>query len=173
MSWINAGVGTHYADGWINTDLKENDLTRPDIIVTNEEPFPFPDGSAERVYMGHVLEHVVWQEIPAFLAEVMRVLQPGGQIVAVGPDTYRTIEQWRAGRESWDLVVGVLEHAEIPGRSDWPNAHHQWNCHEQRMVEIIEAAGFEQVKATMDPPDGWPVKNWSKWQCCVSARKGI
>lgn len=166
---LNAGCGTHYAEGWTNTDLVANANTEPDILVTLEDPFPFPDDSAEQVYLGHVLEHCEWAKVPAFLAEVRRVLQPGGELLATGPDVYRVIEHWRRGREPWALVVSAMEHQELPGTSDWPNALHFWNCHEARLVAVIEQAGFVQVKPWVDPPSGWPVVNWSHWQCAVSA----
>lgn len=168
---VNAGCGTHYAEGWLNTDLRTTEETRPDLIVTSDDPFPFPDGAATHVYMGHVLEHLDWEQVPGFLTEAKRVLQPGGEILATGPDVLRTLEQWKRNRQGWDLVESVLENQWLPGTTDWPNALHHWNCNEARMTDQITAAGFIDVTPTTRPPEGWPVMNWSDWQCAVFARK--
>lgn len=47
---------------------------------------PFPDASADAVYHSHVLEHIDREAVPGFLAEVHRVLKPGGVHRIVVPD---------------------------------------------------------------------------------------
>lgn len=47
---------------------------------------PFPDGSADAVYHSHLLEHLDRDAVPGFLAEVRRVLKPGGVHRIVVPD---------------------------------------------------------------------------------------
>lgn len=47
---------------------------------------PFPDESADVVYHSHVLEHIDREAVPGFLAEIHRVLKPGGVHRIVVPD---------------------------------------------------------------------------------------
>jgi SAM-dependent methyltransferase len=47
---------------------------------------PFPDSSADAVYHSHVLEHLDRNMVPRFLAEIKRVLRPGGIHRIVVPD---------------------------------------------------------------------------------------
>ena len=47
---------------------------------------PFPDQSVEGVYHSHLLEHLDYDVAPIFLAEVKRVLKPGGVHRIVVPD---------------------------------------------------------------------------------------
>lgn len=170
--WLNLGCGTHHAAApWLNTDTVANDNTHPDLVVTPADPVPFPDASADRVYLGHVLEHIEHARVPGFLADVHRVLRPGAELLVTGPDVYRTITRWRDGAEPWVLVCSVLEHAALPGSTDWPEALHQWNCHEARVLEFLADAGFVDLVPMVEPPTGWPVVNWSAWQCCVHARR--
>lgn len=169
MSWLNVGCGTHRApEPWVNVDCADNDQVHPDVVVASGQRLPFDDASAERVYLGHVLEHVAWPAVPAFLAEVRRVLD--GEVLVTGPDVYRTVHRWSDGLEPWDLVASVMEHAAPAGADNgWPEALHHWNCHEARVVDLLERAGFADVAPTTDL-SGWPVVQWSDWQCAVKAR---
>lgn len=171
MRYLNVGCGQHRAPSpWLNLDVHHDELHRPDLITDPLEPFPFEDGTADRIYLGHVLEHVKLDDIPWFLNEAKRTLADGGELLAVGPDVFRVIEGWKAGREPWELVQSALEHADYPGTTDWPQAQHQWNCHEARVVEMLERSGFDAVPLE-SPPEGWPVVQWSAWQFCIQARK--
>lgn len=164
---LNVGCGTHYADGWVNTDAVESTDTHPDVRATGHD-FPFTTGTFEQVYLGHVLEHVPWPDVEAFLTEVRRVLQPGGRVLATGPDVFRMLHEWDAGRESWELCIDTLEHQDR--QSDyWPEAVHKWNCHETRLAAVLTAAGFIDVAPAGEPFDTWPVVDWSAWQCAVQA----
>lgn len=171
MTYLNIGCGTHRAPSpWLNVDVHHDELHRPDLLTDPTEPFPFDDGSAERIYLGHVLEHVKLDDLPYFLHEARRTLADDGELLAVGPDVYRTLRLWREGSEPWEMVCSVMEHAAYPGTTDWPQALHQWNCHEERVVEMLSYAGFEPTQLD-SPPEGWPVVQWSAWQFCVIARK--
>jgi SAM-dependent methyltransferase len=64
---------------------------------------PFPDGSVDAVYHSHVLEHIDREHVPGFLAEVHRVLRPGGIHRVVVPDLER---QARAYVASLDASLG-------------------------------------------------------------------
>jgi SAM-dependent methyltransferase len=47
---------------------------------------PFDTGTIDAVYHSHVLEHIDREHIPGFLAEIRRVLRPGGVHRIVVPD---------------------------------------------------------------------------------------
>ncbi|MEO6473286.1 MAG: class I SAM-dependent methyltransferase [Aeromicrobium sp.] len=47
---------------------------------------PFGDGTVDAVYHSHMLEHIDRAAVPGFLAEVRRVLRPGGTHRIVVPD---------------------------------------------------------------------------------------
>jgi SAM-dependent methyltransferase len=59
----------------------------PDVIACDlRRPLPFASGSFRGVYAAHVLEHLEPAEARRFLAEVFRLLEPGGVVRIVVPD---------------------------------------------------------------------------------------
>lgn len=182
MNLLNAGCGTHYAEGWVNTDVWENDETKPDIRVTPGEPYPFPDNYFDAVFMGHVIEHIEWPSLPAFIFEMSRIAKPDAPMLLVGPDVYRTLHLWREGKQPWWLVESVMEHQDMAplnhdGTEWWGNAAHHWNCHERRVIELLQKLGFTEIESVSDLiPSGndwadpkmrglvWPVVGKADWQ---------
>lgn len=184
--WVNVGCGPWRApDPWINLDVHADDRIRPDVIVDNPaRPCAgFARGSVERIYLGHVLEHVPVDELPAFLADLRRALTPGGKVGVVGPDILRAIVRWHDGLEPWDLVMATLEGPDyypadhgfqIADRPElsWREARHWWNCTEARVVTVLADAGFVDVVAhPLDAAslDEWPLVARDRWQCAVTA----
>lgn len=182
MTWLNVGCGTHRAPApWVNVDVVERDDVHPDVIVTPGAPLPFCDGTAERIFAGHVLEHMPWPDTLGFLQDLRRVLVSRGTLLVVGPDVLRTLARWKQNLEPEFMVHSVLEYHDENAcfvSSDWPNARHHWNCWEARVEDVVRAAGFETVEA-IPPPDrviqtggidpSWPVVGWAPWQCAVWA----
>lgn len=194
--YLNVGCGTHYAPGWVNSDVWEDHATKPDIVVPPDEPYPFPDNHFDAIYMGHVLEHIDWKNVQVFLKDMNRIAKPGAPILAVGPDVYRTIKRWHENSEPWSMVESVLEHQDVYGgytsfiNSDaysatpadwWDGAAHHWNCHEQRMLSVMNVV-FDDCTVFTDtiPCIGgmtnwkdnkhnivWPVVGYWYWQCAV------
>jgi predicted SAM-dependent methyltransferase len=92
---LHLGSGGHELPGWVNVDLvgMGSDL-RWDLTTK----LPFPDGSADAVFLEHVLEHFPLETVLAMLGESRRVLAPGG-IVRVGvPDFGRYAESYAGDR---------------------------------------------------------------------------
>lgn len=81
---LNLGCGTRRHAAWTNVDLVP---AGPDVIACDlRRPLPFPAGSFQAVYAAHVLEHLVPAEAARLLAEVLRLLAPGGIVRIVVPD---------------------------------------------------------------------------------------
>jgi predicted SAM-dependent methyltransferase len=92
---LHLGSGWHELPGWVNVDLVGMgsdlrwDLTRK---------LPFPDGSADAVFLEHVLEHFPLGTVLDMLAECRRVLAPGGILRAGVPDFGRYAESYAGDR---------------------------------------------------------------------------
>ncbi len=166
MKLLNAGCGTHYAQGWANVDIWEDDNTKPDIVAKAGEPYPFEDNYFDAVYLGHVIEHIDWSGVPAFLLDMNRVAKPDAPILIVGPDVLKTIQLWKEGKEPWHMVLSTMEHQDVNYQPDrehewWDGATHHWNCHNQRVLELLEDIGFTDISDVYDYiPNNPSGKEW-------------
>lgn len=99
------GRGTHDLAGllgasfhWRGVDFSERAiafarLMAPDLCfeVQDAERLQFPDASFDLVVAREVIEHIPVAEVQAFLAEVRRVLRPGGLLVVTTPSVNRRV----------------------------------------------------------------------------------
>lgn len=155
---LNVGSGDFPAAGWVNVDPWPG--VNPDVVATVLD-LPFPDGSADRVYAGHVLEHLDYHiEVPAALVEIRRVLTPDGRAVFVTPDCDRI-----------NPADHQLMHDAAHGGHRWPGDQHKWAATEALLLAAVRVV-FPSARAV--PPErtsvelgGWPIVAHVLWQCAV------
>lgn len=179
---LNVGCGAFYADGWVNTDVFQNDNIKPDYVVPTSGRYPFDDSTFDVVYMGHVLEHIAWDSLPAFMAEMSRIAKPDAVFMIVGPDTYRTLKMWKNDEIDLELVSTILEHQDmnyqdIDEEVLRDGAPHLWNCHEERVSKFLRHLGFKNIQSEFDSllingedclGIAWPLVANVRWQFAVS-----
>jgi len=154
---LHLGSGGHPLEGWVNVDVLG---MGPDVHWDLRRRLPFPDGSAEAVFLEHVIEHFTLADDLALLAECRRVLAPAG-IVRLGvPDfgrymeSYATdgafLEQQRPGRPTRLLAAAEVALA---------HGHRSvWDC--ETLELTLREAGFVDCRcrpwgdSSLDPaPD--------------------
>lgn len=82
---LNLGCGPNPKPGWINIDLFDS---HADLRLDLREKWPFADASVSHIYSERVFEHFEpFDEVPHFLLEARRLLQPGGRFDVGVPDT--------------------------------------------------------------------------------------
>lgn len=80
---LNIGAGNErLVPGF--TTLDANPIMCPDIVAT-VPPIPLPDNSCSVVLASHFLEHLTDDKVAELMAEVWRVLAPGGQLQVAVP----------------------------------------------------------------------------------------
>jgi len=111
---LNVGCGATFHRDWINIDSvpEGKQVTAVDVI----NGLPFDDSSLDAVYCSHLLEHLESPQGLALLAEICRVLCPGGTIRVVVPDLemiaieyLRLLGEARDGRHELEYDWIMLE----------------------------------------------------------------
>lgn len=137
---LNLGCGGSAAEGWLNLDRED----RPGVDVLwnlNETPLPFEDNRFEEVYSHHVLEHFLPQRLILLLAEIKRILKPGGRITGTIPDLWGCCENILAGKYVENAMGGIYGGA--GAGYEPPESHiHLWGWTAITLREILESAGF-------------------------------
>ncbi len=174
MTDLNAGSGVHYIEHWLNLDIDPQHKT--DIVADLAE-MPFADGTMNRVFATHVLEHLEYRnKLPAVLAEIHRVLEDDGELCVVGPDIERAV---LLGEQSRLLQMIVAWSAEfyagaIPDLKRPPEGH-AWTSTALLTELALEAAGFTWIPYNGHLHKiaglGWPLESFAAWQHGYICRK--
>ena len=100
-----------------------------------KEPLPLPNDSVDCLLFADVIEHLLHSPKPV-LAEILRVLKPGGACVATTPNALRLTVRVKVplGYSNWPLVLDYWD-AEFHG-----GHHHEYTIDEFR--EVFRRAGF-------------------------------
>ncbi len=137
---------------WLNVDVSRE--TSPDVLA-DVCRLPFADGSASRVYCGHLLEHLPIYRVEKALREIARVLH--GVLMIVGPDLDRTDDP--------ELRAVMLR-----GERRWPGDEHRWPSTEARTLELVRHVFPKAVPIPIHTvrPLGWPCPIASEWQFAIA-----
>ena len=84
---------------------------------------PFRDASLARVYARHVLEHL--EDVPAAMAEIHRVLRPGGECHVEVPYFAAVTAYADPTHRAW-FTYTTFEHFGPPATSGWQANLHTW-----------------------------------------------
>lgn len=183
---VNIGCGATPTEGWVNLDNSwAVKAARQPLLLYGLKPFgilgkqslglaaaarteniqwanavrriPCPDSAAEVVYSSHMIEHLDREEVRRLLAEVRRVLRPGGIVRLVAPDLSLLVDEYLRARDADEFVrrthmtqprpVGLparLRAALIGPR------HHLWMYDGASLSDLLHRAGF--ADAAVLPP---------------------
>lgn len=181
---VNVGCGLSPTPGWLNFDnsvsvriarwpvvhsacLRLGLLGRQSAELTamaqrggvqfanGASRIPCADGSVAAVYSSHMVEHLDRTEARAFLAEVKRVLQPGGVVRLAVPDLSRLVSDYVASGDADGFVAGSHMGLDRPaGMRGWAKwmlvgpRHHLWMYDGQSLARLLREAGFADAAVT-------------------------
>lgn len=92
---LNLGCGPKAAAGWVNADREP--LPGVDLVGDLRDGLPVDDATFDAIVAIHVLQDLAWTELPTALAEIRRLLRPGGVLRLGLPDLDRAIDAYRRG----------------------------------------------------------------------------
>lgn len=165
MTRINVGCGEFPAPGWLNLDAWHD---AADLRWNAVDGLPELE-RVDRIYAGHVLEHLPRGEVSAVLVRWREHpgVHAGTVLAVVGPDCDRAEAMHAAGELSAEELRGAVE-----GACRWPGDAHLWRSTGPATAELLAGAGWVARRATLEriAADGWPVTSLARWQLGYLAR---
>lgn len=99
---LNVGCGPSPVAGWLNADR----TPAPGVDVVGDlcAGLPLPPDAFDAIVAMHVLQDIAWLDLPAALAEIRRLLRPGGVLRLGLPDLDRAIDAYRRGDAGYFFI---------------------------------------------------------------------
>lgn len=144
-----------------------------DNIVVHDlrRGIPAEDNSVDAVYHSHTLEHIDRDDVPGFMAEILRVLKPGGIQRIVVPDLEPPVRAYlkdlEAENDNHDSTIerfleqAVRRHAHgtsqqgalrrrienlLLGDARRRGETHQWMYDSLNLAQLLKANGFVDIR---------------------------
>jgi len=147
---LNLGCGPNSKAGWLNIDLFDS---RADLRLDLRKHWPFPDGSVSYIYSEHVFEHFeFYGEVPHFLAEALRILQPGGVFDVGVPDTEWPLRGYGNPNHDYWAFAPKVHPESCQTQLDHINYHfrqgeqHKYAWDEETLAKALETSGFVSIE---------------------------
>lgn len=155
---VNIAAGKTGKEGWVNLDLFP--ATGINCLYDSRKSLPFETGSVKGIFTEHFFEHIDYtEEVPLFLAECLRVLQPGGVIRIIVPDCEKYIRAYAEGSDALNALRGIKVDGVDPY---FPNKYrtamelfntafrqeyqHKWMYDFENLKDVLELMGFVDVR---------------------------
>ena len=143
--------GIYKTDEWTNLDIKHH--RGVDIIADATEKIPLDTGSVDEIHCIHVLEHVTRDKYPLMLAEMHRVLKPGGVLYVEVPDLMRTIENLHQSFEAGDVEAIHIWTTSLYGKNEREGMAHHWGFYEGLLRREMRHQGFKELDHLTEKED--------------------
>ena len=121
-----------------------------DLRLDLRDPLPLPDGCAQYVYASHYLEHLDYRrEVPPFLKECHRLLEPQGVLRLVVPGVEQVLRAYAAEDDAFfaeqaamhpDWCQTRLEHVMYTVHME---GRHKFAYDYETMAKLLSAHGFQ------------------------------
>jgi SAM-dependent methyltransferase len=139
---INFGSGPrHRPDGWMAVDINSN--VNADVLLVENERFPWDDNSVDQIYSSHVFEHIWLDDTYGVLAEMHRVTRHGGQILTITPDIKSLVESLVNCNEQGRFGCSESKFSD----QDWfanPEVN-SWNPNDEWSISVVLAHLFSEL----------------------------
>lgn len=163
---INLGCGVGLLSGFINVDkhiteemLREGIKTKAGLCANAVYPrdavfvqgdildLPFDDNYADYIECIEMLEHLPFRDVQRAVAEVFRVLKPGGEAVFFVPDMDDLAQVWleRVKGKQWDPATyfGLIQ--QFFGNQIHAGEYHTSGFTGNYLQGMLQAIGFSKV----------------------------
>lgn len=153
---LNWGCGAEGEAGWVNSDLKEHPSIQVPADIT--KGLPLPDRHFDYAVSIHALPMISLPQVVPVLAELRRVLRPGGVLRLCLPDLDKGLAALREGRVE-HFYVPDSDSACVSGKFITHMLWYGWSVTlftAEFIEELLVKAGFAAVHhcGYLDSPSG-------------------
>jgi predicted SAM-dependent methyltransferase len=145
---LNWGCGTSPKPGWLNSDIKE--APGVDVPADIRTGLPIETGTIKYAVSIHALQELPYREQVPALAELRRLLEPGGVLRLGLPDLERGFEAYRRGDRGYfqvpDDVARTLG-GKLAVQLTWFGYSRMVYVSES-IEELLVEAGFREIRHT-------------------------
>ncbi len=135
---LNLGCGKTFKAGYINVDAFDESVADRVMMAFDLE---FEDNTFTHVDCTQVLEHLGAAKSIYALAEVFRVLKPGGMLLIETPDLVSSFKTFLKGSEDQrSQVMNWIYGLDMPGMS------HKYGFPEELLQRMLQEAGFTSIE---------------------------
>jgi ubiquinone/menaquinone biosynthesis C-methylase UbiE len=158
MLRLNLASGTDLksGDGWVNLDVVPRWplATRGCDVIwdARKDRIPYPDASAAEVYAGYLFLHLAPHHHTRVLADIRRVLMPGGRLVVGEVEMDTVLARWILNPTDARLAELIWgEQGELPNANEEQRrlAEFDKHCHgytEKTLREFLARGGFANAR---------------------------
>jgi predicted SAM-dependent methyltransferase len=143
---LNWGCGSWTPEGWINSDIKDDPGVN--LVADISKGLPLDTNSIDYAVSIHSLPEIPYPDLVPTLAELRRVLKPGGVLRVALPDLDLGIAAYQRGEKKYFLIpdeevksVG----AKFIVQMLWYGYTRLLFTHDF-IIEMLEKAGFSRVE---------------------------
>lgn len=180
---LHLGCGRAHIPDWINVDVFPAPLAMNVLWQA-----PFAAGSVRYAFVSHVLEHLFYpRDVRAFLAEVLRLLAPGGVVRVVVPDLEQCIAAYASNdrtffasrRETWSWwpenatrLEDFLAYAGAGAEPAYLFESHKYGYDLETLAKVLREAGFTAIEGSTHMGSAYPALRVDEFSAVASARYG-
>jgi SAM-dependent methyltransferase len=117
------------------------------LSQANAKALPFRDATFDRAFSVEMMEHVFRPDRGAVLAEIARVIKPGGRLALSTPNPSSPIERVKDLAVRWPALRRRLPSSCFPEAADDAEAYHPYRYHHPlplgELGERLDLAGFD------------------------------
>lgn len=166
---LNIGCGEFPAKSWLNVDLTHDSADLKHDVTTG---LPAVGEPITRIYAGHVLEHLPYEDLPRILAAWRESadIYAETRLAVVGPEC-DWAEQMIARAQLPADAYGPIRY----GGGRWTGDVHLWRSTEGATAEVLRQAGWRpEVTDTITLScQGWPITAHVNWQFALLAAPAV
>lgn len=136
---------------WVNLDIEPHDGV--DIIADAADEIPLETNTIDEIHCVHVLEHVTRDKYQPMLAEMHRVLKPGGILYVEVPDFQGTVRNLTEAFESGDVEAIHIWTTSVYGKNERKGMAHHMGFYEGLLRREFRLEGFTDVERLVEKED--------------------